>query len=463
MIHGERFWRLLLAAAVAVGVCATASASAADSSTNLAPPAAELAKRIAAISGPGPARLTVRNRSSLTTEQTAAVRKLLERDLRGLGVAATDSSADGATAIQVTLSANSGGGLWVAEVREGADARVAMVPATLDAPGATQPEVGVTLSKTPVWRQREPVLDALMLGEGSAQRMIVLEPERIASYAAAGPGATGFAAWKLDQEFAIVQDRPYPREARGRLFASATTGSGRGFEAYLPGIHCSGDAPEGKLAVACAESDDPWPIEASATISAEQIPGANSPLGSVAAQKAFYNSGRNYFTGVLSPGVDLRLPAFYQAAALSSTNGRGDAMALSLIDGKVAILENGALKRLAGTRDWGSDLAAIRWACGTGEQLLTSASGAGPSDSLRAYEIHGLEAEPVSAPMDAGGAVTAMWPSDDSRRATMVVRSGGVAPAAGSGQAATAQSGTAQAAIALPEEYEVYSVAAHCN
>jgi len=73
-------------------------------------------ERIAALSGPGPAKLIVRNRSSLTAEQVAAIRKLLERDLRGLGVISEDSAAETAATIRVTLSTNAGGGLWVAEV-----------------------------------------------------------------------------------------------------------------------------------------------------------------------------------------------------------------------------------------------------------------------------------------------------------------------------------------------------------
>jgi hypothetical protein len=121
---------------------------------------------------------------------------------------------------------------------------------------------------------------------------------------------------------------------------------------------------------------------------------------------------------------------------------------LSAIDGKVFMIENGALKHVAGTRDWGSDIAAIHSACGSGTQLLTSASGAGATDSLRAYEVAGAEASPVSPALDIDGAAMAIWPSADGRDATVVARTESTVGPQGPGQ---------------QEEYEVYSVTPHCN
>jgi hypothetical protein len=155
----------------------------------------------------------------------------------------------------------------------------------------------------------------------------------------------------------------------------------------------------------------------------------------------------NYFSGVLSPGLSFRLPAFYDAAAIVRTTGT--AIILSTTGGQFVMIENGAQKHLAGTGDWGSDLAAIRSDCGSGTQVLVSASGAASDDSVRAYEISGREATPVSSPLEMGGAVTAIWPFSDLRDATVVVRQSEVAPAA----LGAAQRG----------DYEVYRVSAHCN
>ncbi len=59
--------------------------------------------------------------------------------------------------------------------------------------------------------------------------------------------------------------------------------------------------------------------------------------------KAFYNSARDYFTGVVSPSVGVDLPPFYAAALLPRSAGSG-ALLIDGIDGKVQLAENGALK-----------------------------------------------------------------------------------------------------------------------
>jgi hypothetical protein len=92
------------------------------------------------------------------------------------------------------------------------------------------------------------------------------------------------------------------------------------------------------------------------------------------------------------------------------------------IDGRVQILENGELKPIAGTRDWGSDAAALQSGCGAGAQILVSGSGEAPADSLRAYELPALEAAPASAPLAMGGAVTALWTAPDGKSVFAVVR-----------------------------------------
>jgi hypothetical protein len=415
MILGRRVLALLL-----VAMCMGASLFRAEGQANLVQPVADLAKQIAAIAGPGPANLTIQNMSSLSADELPNIRTLLEHDLNGYGVITT--VADSPTNIRVTFSENSAGGLWVAEVREGTEERVAMVPVFLDTPAEVPTNLGITLRKTLVWQQKEPVLDVLTIQLSAARELIVLEPERIVSYVMTAN------AWARAQEFPIAHTRPFPRDMRGRLVARQD----HLFDAYLPGVSCTGAENSGALAVSCADSDDPWPL-----------PEAFGPLSFSATsaevqQKAFYNVTRNYFTGVLSPGFGMQLQPFYDAAAISRPNGT--AMLLNQIDGRVVVIENNTTKPVAGARDWGSDFAAIHSACGQGTQVLVSGSGATPTDSERAYEIPGREAEPVSAPLAMDGQVTAMWPSKDGTSATVVVR-----------------------ATAGQEPYEVYLVSALCN
>ena len=85
-------------------------------------------------------------------------------------------------------------------------------------------------------------------------------------------------------------------------------------------------------------------------------------------------------------------------------------------------MENGALKPIAGTRDWGSDFAVLHSGCGAGTQIIASGSGEAASDSLRAYELPALEAVPASAPLAMDGTVTALWPAPDGKSVLAVVR-----------------------------------------
>jgi hypothetical protein len=158
---------------------------------------------------------------------------------------------------------------------------------------------------------------------------------------------------------------------------------------------------------------------------------------SVTPFKAFYNAARNYFTGVVnfSPGIDL--PPFYSAAQL--VRSASDApMLIEGIDGKVQILDNAVLKPVTGTRDWGSDFAALQSGCGAGTQIVASGSGEALGDSLRAYELPAQEAIPASAPLAMDGTVTAMWSAPDGKSLFAVVRN-------------------------AADQYEVDRVSASCN
>ena len=405
MISVRRLLRIALAVA-----CIGAVFARADAAADRTQPVADLARQIAAFAGPGPAKLTMRNLSSLNAEEVPFIRKMLERDLRGYGIHVSDT--DGATVIRVTLSENTTGGLWVAEVQEGTEVHVAMIPVSLGQATHTQTATGITLRKSLVWQQKEPVLDTITLQSGDSRRMFVLEPRKIVSYTMASD------QWTKEQEFPITHSRPFPRDLRGRLLE----GQGHLLDAYLPGVLCTGTQSENSLTVSCTDTDDPWPLS-----------------GPAVSQKAFYNPTRNYFTGLLAPGFGTQLPPFYDSTVLPRPNGV--AMLFNGIDGKIIMIENNTMKSVAGARDWGSDLVSIRSGCGSGTQVLVSGSGAAPMDSVRVYEIPGHEAEPVSPPLALDGPVMALWPSENGASATLVV------------QKETGQS----------QHYEVYRVSALCN
>jgi len=165
-------------------------------------PAAALADQIAGILGPGQARLTMRNLSKISMDEFPAIRSLLEQDLKARGV--QTSGAESANSIRVTLSENLRERLWVAEVVEGSETRVAIVHVEA---GAAQPEAlagGLALRRQSLLTTTEPVLAALETGDG----LVVVGPEEIVVFAHSANG------WKEQNRVAIGQRKPLPRDPR---------------------------------------------------------------------------------------------------------------------------------------------------------------------------------------------------------------------------------------------------------
>jgi hypothetical protein len=358
-------------------------------------PAAALAEQISAIMGPGQARLTIRNFSKIRNEDVPAIRKLMEQDLKMHGITVSDD--ESANSIRVTLSETARMRLWVAEAVEGSVTQVVMVQLDSDGERHAQTAGELKLHAETMLRLNEPVLATLDTANG----LVVLEPEQIV-FETRGPNG-----WHEQSRMSIGQERPLPRDPKGILLPEG----GAAFEAWLAGTQCRGSydpAPsQGQWTVSCYASDDPWPLTQS-----EQ---AAVPV------KAFFNGARNYFTGVITPSVGVDLPPFYSAAWIPRAAG-GSALVIGGIDDKVPMIENGVLKPIAGTRDWGSDFAAMRSGCGAGAQIVASSSGEAAVDSLRAYELPALEAIPVSAPLNVAGTVTALWPAPDGKTVLAAVR-----------------------------------------
>ena len=360
-------------------------------------PAAALATQIAALAGPGPATLALRNTSSIPADQLAPIRRLLEANLRSGGIAVRAASEGAAipTAIRVTLSQNAQHGLWVAEIQQGTETRVAIVEVPLDATPATVAASSMTLRKQLLFTTTDPILDAQTVNIGGGTLLLVLTPASIAVYRQAD------GQWQKAQISPVNAATAFPRDPRG-LLAISDTGTAT---AYLPGVVCNAASPD--AAFQCSASDDPWPI---------------------GAQKALYNASRNYYSGVLVPAFAGTLPPFYSAAEF--VRASGPATVFSDIHGAVRLLDRGALTELTGSRDWGSDVAALRSGCGSGTQILADAAGDPPQDSLRAYEVNGREAAAVSSPLTLDGAVTAMHAAADSASISVIVRSTMQQPAA---------------------------------
>ncbi|ABF40732.1 hypothetical protein Acid345_1731 [Candidatus Koribacter versatilis Ellin345] len=353
-----------------------------------AAPAARLAKEIANISGPGTVVLTLKNQSTISTDEVAAIRRAIEAQLRVNGVQIR-SAENAATTVAMTLSENLQGWLWVAEVTQGSETKAALVSVARAgnvASAGTGP--AMTLKRTLVYSQTTSILDFATIHAGNDTHLVVLDAANVSLYKSTGT------KYELEQAFPIMHSRAFPRDLRGRL----TLGKDHLFDAYLPGVICSSNAAT-PITVNCHESDDPW------------------PLGS---QKALFNSARDFFTGALFPGIGKPVSPFFTGGELPRSNYT--LWIFTGVDGVVRESDGMNERRVPGSisGDWGSDLAGVRTACGLGTQLLVTSAG-DVVDSIRAYEVPDREPVLVSAALGFDGPIMALWTSMDGTTANAVV------------------------------------------
>jgi hypothetical protein len=340
----------------------------------------ELARKIAALTGPGAIAVDVTNRSSLSKKDVDEISQSLRVQLEALGGRAVKPEQAAAT-VQVSLSESLQSYVWVAEIHQGAgDFSVVLVSAPRPQAAVLAREAApLTIRKIPLWSQEERFLDVAVLEEApSPTHIAVLDPDKIALYRFKD------GRWQNEQVMEVAHARPWPRDMRGRLVLRQD----HLFDAYLPGMFCqsSNSAP---LTLTCRASDDPWPLS------------SQFPLG------GFFTSTRNYFTGVLAPGIGKQTTTakFYSAAALPRPSYT--LWMLASVDGQVHLLD-GITDQVA-RWNWGSDVTSVKTSCGSGWQVLATQSGDNALDSLRAYELADRDPVAVSSPVDFGGGITALW------------------------------------------------------
>lgn len=415
MTISMRLVKLVIVAMIALGTLGSLAAQSAQTSAAASAPissvweepASDLATQISEAMGPGQAKIIFRNASSIAASEVPQIQKLIDQNLKSHGI--TESGAEGANTIRITLSENTRERLWVAEIVEGSETHVAMVHVDAGARQTAAGSGGMVLRKQTVLTAKGQVLAAMETGDG----MIVVEAEELVPYTKTSDGMEARRGVKLGQK------RPLGRDPRGAILPAS---NGDGIDVLVAGTECSGGfpklSPSETWQIQCHESDEPWPI---AWGPIAQSPESAGVASGTAAIKAFYNAARDYFTGVVTPSVGVDLPPFYSAALLPRPDGA--ALLINGIDGKVQMVESGMLKSMSGTRDWGSDFAVLQHsACGDSSFVIASGSGEAASDSLRAYELPGLEAVPVSAPLAMEGTVTAVWSEPDGKSVMAVVR-----------------------------------------
>lgn len=380
--------------------------------SNLGDTARQLAEHVASASGPGSVALEITNRSSLDEKSAREIRNALQAELHARGVHIVNADQAVGT-VHVTLSESLREYVWIAEIAIGTDpSRVVFASLPRIGSPALAAALPVTLKKTLLFSQADPILDVALIdsaGAGTpgtsavspAARLLVLDATRVAIYRQQS------GRWELDASLPVTTARALPRDLRGRLFLRRD----HLFDVYLPGTFCRSSASV-PLTLTCSPSDDPWPLTTSPQASGQFASDESGP-GSA---RAFYATSRNFFTGALSPGIGKisTVPSFYSAAAFPRSSYT--LWALAAVDGSVHVIDGVADQTIRGAR-WGSDLAAVRSTCGAGTQLLVSGA-ADPArendrdayrDTLRAFEIPDREPVAVSGPLEFDGAITALW------------------------------------------------------
>ncbi|HLV88194.1 MAG TPA: hypothetical protein VKV39_14505 [Candidatus Sulfotelmatobacter sp.] len=378
-------------------------------------PEQNLARKIAAITGPGAIAVAIENRSSLNKRDSDIIQNGLRSALEALGIRFVNADQSAAT-VSISLSENAASYVWVAEIHQGAgESAVVMVSAPRPEGSLTaRDSVPLVLRKTSLWSQGDPILDVAVLEESqSPTHIAVLEPEKLSLYRFQN------GKWQAEQSLSIVHNRPWPRDIRGRIIPA----SDHLLDAYLPGVICS-TAPSSVAALNCRESDDPWPLLSGTMSGGAMSVFPSAGLGSgattlVPQMKAFFASTRNFFTGVLAPGVGkfTTVPKFYSAAFLPRE--KYTLWLFATTDGMTHMVDG--VSDQAAKLGWGSDFVTVKTACGAGWQVLASSRETN-GDFVRAYEFPDREPVAVSTPVDFQGTITAMWTEAHGDTAVVVTR-----------------------------------------
>jgi len=356
--------------------------------------ARQMAHKIVAATGPGAIALDIANRSSLDDKSVREIRSALEAELRTEGVRIVKAD-ESMGSVAVTLSESVREYVWSAEIAIGADERKVMLvsaprPQSGVGPASAMPLV---VRKSFLFAHEQPILDAALLEMSGGPRLLMLDAGQV------GVFRQQSGRWELETSLPILHLRIFPRDLRGRLLLRRD----HLFDVYLPGTFCRSSVTS-PLALACSDSDEPWPLTADD--------------GGV---RAFFAPARNFFTGAFSPGIGKvsNGPSFYSAAALPRSSYM--LWMLAAVDGSIHMLDGMTDQVIRGAK-WGSDLATVHSSCGTGTQLLVSENGDPARDRLRAFEIPDRDPIAASTPVEFDGPIIALWAEGSGNGAVAIVR-----------------------------------------
>jgi hypothetical protein len=339
----------------------------------------ELARKTAGLAGRGePVSVAWRNISSLSSSELERARGAFEIAVRETGARVSEVAP--VAEARITLGESATQYLLVEEIRKGDDRQVWIAAWKRTEPAAAAvTAAGIVLDKKLVWEQSEPILDVVFPGAA----MLVLSPSKVALYVRPN------GQWEPRQSIPLALPRPWPRDPRAHLRLNGTN-----FQAYLPGMTCSGAADAG-LTMECRAGDEPWVLES----------------GSRALFLANFTPARNHFDGriVTQAGLRKTVAGFFSGASVEE-QGR-QTWLLAMVDGRTQIFDS-AFEPAGSIASWGSDIAGTEARCGGGFPVLaTKAGDPGEPDAIRAFSVVNRVPTPLTAPVEFPGPVTALWSS----------------------------------------------------
>ncbi len=188
--------------------------------------AGELAAKILThVAPPLTATISQRNISSLGEDKVLQIRRALRSELRRRGLLLSGSK-QAAVEIQVTLSENVEGYIWVAEIRNGSSHDIAMI-------AVARPEAGpprsvaepLNIRKIRIYEQPEPLLSFVALDNVAAAptetpvaaRALVLSLDAVSLCEKSEEAQKINSSWQKRESAPIPRLRSWPRDTRGRL------------------------------------------------------------------------------------------------------------------------------------------------------------------------------------------------------------------------------------------------------
>jgi len=346
--------------------------------------ARELAERISALPKVTDSiRLTTRENGTVPAAELQELRRLVIQELRKRRVKLSQEP----TAPAVTMSFSEGvkGRLLIAEIQAGEapDAIILPVPG---GSSAIAPVRHVSLQKSLVWRQDQPILDFVLL----PNKIVILSPEKISLIQNEEHG------WKEQYSWDLSAVEHLPRDPRGRLLVT-----GSEFRAYLPQHECHAPVEPGSR-MECEPSDRGWPV----------IPADPADAHLRLAP------GRNYFVQLrTSKGSTAEFPPFYGAASLPGT--KGPIWAVSTLQGDTRVYDSRSAE-IARAKGWGPNLASADVPeCGSWILAITESEGG--KEALQAFQWATDRPLAGSERLELEGVSTALW-ADEGSRVRLVTR-----------------------------------------